>query len=159
MIRIKNTFQAFLVLFIFFWGFVTHAVLASGYMDALLAGRVDEPVLIILPEELQGIERVYHSGIEGNHGAYNSMLTLCEDGAYRYKFESAFSGGMGSAYTHDASRWGLMSIVEPFFIPFGIHIFVVVLTVCIIILGGYEIAGVLHTRPRQSRFYCSQVLL
>ena len=153
MIRLKNTFQVFLVLFISFWGVVTHAMLASGYVDALLAGRVDEPVLINLPENFQGSEHVSRYGIEGNQGAYNSMLTLCEDGAYRYKLKSVFPGGMDSAYTLDADRWGLFSIVEPFFIPFGIHIFVVFMVRFILGLDCWRKPG-----PRQSRFYCSHLL-
>tara|TARA_R110000744_G_scaffold264281_1_gene378561 strand:+ start:1426 stop:2292 length:867 start_codon:yes stop_codon:yes gene_type:complete len=106
-------------------GLVSHALIASGYVNALLKQEVDVPVQVSLPDwpPMQNSTLVY-TQVPGNNGVYNSVLTCDDKSSFHFSFVSTLQESIFIATGSDERVWGIFAIPYPFLIPLGIHLLI-----------------------------------
>ncbi len=125
--RVKNYLALLLIAAIAFVGVVSHAMIASGYVDAKLAqmGRSIgiEPVEYPeLPTPIYLSDAMFNQ-VAGN-GVYNFNATVVDGGQRSWLMESPVVRAVFIALAPSSETWGVF-MPFPFLLPFVIHILIV----------------------------------
>ena len=123
---LKNAILLFMLVVFSFVAFSSHAMIASGYVDALILQRVGEPKNVVLSKLIPLDENtVVYVQVEGNNGVYNRIVVRGDDGKFRFTFRSSMSEAMFLSVSADENVMGAVAIPYPFLIPFIVHLVVV----------------------------------
>lgn len=131
-------------------GLIGHSLVASGYFDAAIAGKLDQPYDISVFGESRSISQSKKIYVEilNNGGIYNAVLMRRADGKFYFTFEAALSAAVRNAMFADVwfARFESFrftrfeSVPYPFLLPLAVHLLGVggVRFACFGVLGRSE---------------------